>query len=107
MSADVSECLDDFFAKKDKKKKTKKSKTVFTPDDFDPVIEKPSKAKSKSTKLADLDVADKSEVAKETSVAEAVPQKDSDPKSVEEVDVKEVLQLIGHKDGVLSFPSGI
>lgn len=91
MSADVSECLDDFFAKKDKKKKTKKSKTVFTPDDFDPVIEKPSKAKSKSTKLADLDVADKSEVAKETSVAEAVPQKDSDPKSVEEVDVKEVV----------------
>ena len=40
-------------------------------------------------------------------MAEAVPQKDSDPKSVEEVDVKEVLQLIGHKDGVLSFPSGI
>lgn len=47
MSADGGESLDDFFAKKDKKKKTKKSKSAFTPDDFHPVNEKPKK-KTKS-----------------------------------------------------------
>ena len=57
MSADVSESLDDFFAKKDKKKKTKKSKISFTPDDFHPVTEKPKKktktASSKAEEAAE------------------------------------------------------
>jgi len=96
MSADVSECLDDFFAKKDKKKKTKKSKSVFTPDDFDPVIGKPIKSKSKSlsTKSADA-IAEATfkpeDTMKETSVLDDTTEKDADHKSVGEVDIKEAI----------------
>ena len=95
MSADVSECLDDFFAKKDKKKKTKKSKSVFTPDDFDPVIGKPIKTKSKSLSTKSADATAEAtfkpeDTMKETSVLDDTTEKDADHKSVGEVDIKEV-----------------
>jgi len=87
MSADVSESLDDFFAKKDKKKKTKKSKCVFTPDDFNPINEK-SKSKSKSSKtITEGDAVGNPDEAKETATDSIV--KDIDAKSGEEPAVLE------------------
>jgi len=79
MSADVSESLDDFFAKKDKKKKTKKSKISFTPDDFHPVTDKPKKKTKTSSKAGEVaEAAEAGDQAAESTETEA--------KKVEETD---------------------
>jgi len=64
MSALGAESLDDFFAKKDKKKAAKKPKSQFTPDDYHPVKEKP-KTKSKKVQSKSVETGDKTESIKE------------------------------------------
>lgn len=81
MSADVSESLDDFFAKKDKKKKTKKSKISFTPDDFHPVTDKPKKKTKTTSSKAGGEAAEAAEAGNQ-----AAESTEAEVKKVEETD---------------------
>ena len=97
MSAVGAEGLDDFFAKKDKKKAAKKSKSKFTPDDFHPINEKP-KTKLKKVLPKPAEAGDNAETTKEEE--ETVPK---DPEAAKEEDVvppvEHSLANLGLEDG--------
>lgn len=105
MSADVGESLDDFFAKKDKKKKTKKTKSAFTPDDFHPVNEKPKKKTKSIPAKAGGETTDVAQEAKETppttaaatvAAAEAAAAStNEDTKKIEETDLSLAVESQG------------
>jgi len=91
MSADVGESLDDFFAKKDKKKKTKKSKSAFTPDDFHPVNEKPKKKTKSGAPKAVADAVETPETTKEGSAS----PRTAETKKIEESDLNAAVDVSG------------
>jgi len=79
MSGDGSDTLDDFFAKKDKKK-PKKTKSAFTPDDFNPspVVEKIKKKKTKPKEKSEANQENQPEEAPQPIVPKPTPTEEKE-----------------------------